>query len=533
MKIFQGFCITVLILGIFLRFYNLHGQVYWHDEAYTSLRISGYTVEEVKQDVFTGEVLQVKDLYQYQHPQPDRHISHVIKALALEDAHHPPLYYTTLRVWTDIFGSSITAIRIFSTLINLLVFPCLYGLCWQLFQSRLVGWMAIAIVAVSPYHFVFAREAREYSLWTVLILLGSALFLRAIRLTRHRATPRENWQNWGGYALVSTLGFYTFPLSGIVAIGQGIYLFIVEKFRWTRAILFYSISFLFSLLVFSPWLAIVLSSWSQTGTDWTTKPLFFTVWLRLWIRHFIYACTFIRSDPFDSVQKIQIILILPLFVWLIGYSFYFLYRQTSLRIWLFILTLTAIVPFVLVVPDIILGGQRALSSRHLVPMYLGIHIAIAYLLTTQIFQSRFRKNLFWKTATSLIITWGLISCWFYAISETSWNKLMNFNNPKVVRAIEQSDNPLLITNSDWLNLGHILSLSHALDPNLHLLLINDRGDPHDGESIPNIPSEFSDIYLFNTSDRWRETIEDKYDWNTQLIYRDVYLQLWKTNEDEK
>lgn len=35
--------LIVLIIGIFFRFYNIDKKVYWNDESYTSLMISGYT----------------------------------------------------------------------------------------------------------------------------------------------------------------------------------------------------------------------------------------------------------------------------------------------------------------------------------------------------------------------------------------------------------------------------------------------------------------------------------------------------------
>ncbi len=38
--------VMLLMVGIFFRFFNLDRKVYWHDETFTSLRISGYTVIE-------------------------------------------------------------------------------------------------------------------------------------------------------------------------------------------------------------------------------------------------------------------------------------------------------------------------------------------------------------------------------------------------------------------------------------------------------------------------------------------------------
>ncbi|MGK7929639.1 MAG: glycosyltransferase family 39 protein [Spirulina sp.] len=520
----RGFFIILLILGIVFRFYNLDHQVYWHDEALTSLRISGYTKKEVREEIFTGEIVRVRDLQAYQTPRTEKRFSDTIRVLAIDASEHPPLYYSLLRLWGNIFGFSVTAIRCFSALISLLVFPGLYGLCWQLFQSRLVGWMAIAIASVSPYFLLYAREARQYSLWTVLILLSSILFLRAIRLTREGATIVQNLKNWGGYAIALTLGFYTFPFSGMIAIGQGIYLLVLEKFRRTRSLYFYITAFLFSLLAFSPWLAIIFSSLAKTSTSWTAIALPFPIWLKLWAMHFSRAFIFLPGE--FSFHTLQNHITLPFILLLILYSFYFLCRHTPLHIGFFVVTLTLTLPLFLVLPDLILGGQRSTSSRYLVPMYLGIQIAIAYLLATQILHPRFWKRLFWKGVTLSIVTMGLLSAWFYVNSETSWNKIVSFHNPKIVQAIASSENPLLMTVSSGINLGNILSLSHDLEPNLNLLLI-DNGDRPDWETIPDIPANFSDLYFLNVSDRLRKTVEDRYNFKTQLIHHDNHLWLWK------
>ncbi|MEA5467489.1 glycosyltransferase family 39 protein [Spirulina sp. 06S082] len=514
------FFIIVLILGIFFRFYNLDGQVYWHDEALTSSRIAGYTKNEIRSAVFTGEIIRVQDLQKYQSSSPEKNFWDTIKVLATDANEHPPLYYGLLRLWANIFGFSITAIRCFSVIISLLIFPCLYWLCWELFRSELIGWMAIAIVSLSPYFVIYAREAREYSLWTVLTLLVSVLLLRAIRCTHNEAKPQENLKNWGGYAIALTLGFYTFPLSGIMAIGQGLYLIIIEKFRWTRSVLFYITALIFSLLAFSPWLTVMIIN-SSKGTSWTAFPLPFSIWLKLWAMHFSHGFVFIVDEfGFNTLLNYST---LPFLLLLIFSAFYFLCRNTPRQIWLFILILTLTLPLFLVLPDLILGGQRSTSSRYLVPMYLGIQIAIAYLLATPTHKPRLQKSI-----TLLIITLGLISCLFYVNSETSWNKVVSFNNPKIVQAIAQSNNPLLITVSFGINSGNILALSHALDPNLNLLLINNSGDRFDWEIIPDLPSEFSDLYFLNTSDRFLQTLESEYNLETKLIYHDNHLWLWKS-----
>ncbi|MBP0017485.1 MAG: glycosyltransferase family 39 protein [Cyanobacteria bacterium SBLK] len=531
MKGWRRFCLIVLISGVILRFYNLSGQLYWHDEAFTSLRISGYTAEEVKQEIFTGELIQVKDLQKYQNSNRDRNISHVIDALALEDSQHPPLYYILIKLWADWFGSSIPVIRSFSALISLLVFPCLYWLCWELFRSPLVGWMAIAIASVSPYFFLYAREARQYSLWTVTILLTGILLLRSIRLTREEIPFQQSFKNWGGYAIALTFSFYTFPISAIVAIGQGIYVLIAEtllnRFHRFKSLLFYSFASCFSILLFSPWVAIMISSWSKTGPSWTERPLPLLIWLKLWGMHF--SRFFIFSIDGFGFHTLLNYITLPIFILLFLYSLYFLCRQTPVKVWLFILILTLIIPFALASPDLLWGGQRSTSSRYLLPMYLGMDIAIAYLFTAQILQSRFWPSFFWKSITLATISLGLISCLFYVNAEASWIKGVSFNNPEIVRAIAPSSKSLLITTSAEINFGNILALSHVLDPNINLLLI-DVYAPSDWEIIAKIPESFQNIYFLNVSDRWRQKFENQYNFQTKPIYSDTFLWLWQKNQ---
>ncbi|NJL19610.1 MAG: hypothetical protein HC895_00375 [Leptolyngbyaceae cyanobacterium SM1_3_5] len=62
----------VILFGAILRLTNIDGKLYWHDEAYTSLRLSGYTQAEVYQQIFTGELLPIAALDRYQHPTPEK-----------------------------------------------------------------------------------------------------------------------------------------------------------------------------------------------------------------------------------------------------------------------------------------------------------------------------------------------------------------------------------------------------------------------------------------------------------------------------
>src|SRR5919199_2659974 len=141
--------VVLLVLGIFFRFYNLDRKNYWNDEVYTSLRVSGYTKAEMIEQV-TNRAIPSSNLQKYQRFTPEKDWGDVLNSL-IEDV-HPPLYIPLVRLWAMTFGSSVWVIRSFSALFSLLVFPCLYWLCLELFESPQVGWVAIALMAVSPFH---------------------------------------------------------------------------------------------------------------------------------------------------------------------------------------------------------------------------------------------------------------------------------------------------------------------------------------------------------------------------------------------
>lgn len=175
--------IAVLVIGIFFRFANLDRKFYWIDETYTSLRISGYTEAELLKQISYQQIISPSDLQKYQQLNSEKTLTDTLNSLTIEDPQHPQLYYILARFWAQGFGSSVTAMRSLPAVISLLVFPCIYWLAWELFDSSIVAWIAIALAAISPYNVLFAQEARQYSLWTVTTILSSATLLRAMRPT--------------------------------------------------------------------------------------------------------------------------------------------------------------------------------------------------------------------------------------------------------------------------------------------------------------------------------------------------------------
>jgi len=481
----QFLMIVLLLLGIFFRFVNLDRKVYWHDETYTSIWISGYRPQEIIDQVFNGQVISSKDLQKYQYPNPETSLIDTLRNVATEDPQHPPLYYLITRLWVQGFGNSVAVTRSVSAVISLLALPCIYWLCLELFESPLVGWIAIALISVSPFHILYAQEAREYSLWMMTILLSSAALLQAMRL--------KTKLSWGIYAVTLALGLYTYLFSILIAIGQGIYVVITQRFRFNKTIAAYLLASIAGFLTFIPWLN---NLHEVNAAGWTAQKMALSTLVKIWAANLSRIFFDLNLDANDSlIYTIPPILILLI---LVGYSLYFLPRKTPERVWLFILTLVGVTAIALILPDLILGGRRSSVSRYLIPCYLGIQLAVAYLLATHIFSARSLQRKFWQVIMAVLISAGVVSCAVSSQADTWWIKKNSHNNPQAARIINQATQPLLVSSNYRFNLGEILSLSHLLTPKVRLQLVNE-------SNIPKIPDGFSDVFIFNpsTSRRWQ------------------------------
>ncbi|MBE9051178.1 glycosyltransferase family 39 protein [Nostocales cyanobacterium LEGE 11386] len=522
----QFLIVVLLALGVFLRFWNLDGKVYWHDETYTSLRISGYTAAEVKQQIFNGRIITTESFAKFQSPNLEKSLGDTIKSLAIEDPQHPPLYYVIARFWVKIFGNSVITIRSLSAFISLLVFPCCYWLCRELFNVPLtVPGLAIALMAISPIHLVYAQEAREYILWMVTVLLCSASLLQAIRLESADNKELVKGQQlpnrqviWGIYAVTLALSLYTFLLSGFVAVSHGIYVLAIAKFRLTEIVKAYLLATLAGFFAFTPWIMVVIINFFKfdDATAWTKMQLPLETLIQSWLLQL--SRIFFDLD-FGFENNLSILITLIFFI-LVAYAIYFLCRTTHYKVWLFIVALIVVPALPLILPDLIFGGIRSLSERYLLPSYLGIQIAVAYLLATQIYNGKSSRRQIWRKIMMFLVICGLVSSTVSSQADTWWSKVISYGNPQVAKIINQTDKPLLMSDAFGINYGNIFSLSYLMQPKVRFLLVQE-------QIIPELSDDFTDIFLLNPSDSWRQEIEARYQATTNVVYGNNHYLLWK------
>ncbi|MGA7935380.1 MAG: glycosyltransferase family 39 protein [Kovacikia sp.] len=527
----QRVLVFLLVVGIVFRFVNLNHKVYWHDEAYTSLRAAGYTRWEIDQELFQNRVVVIGELQKFQQIKPGSTIADTIHSLAQEDPQHPPLYFLMARVWMQWFGGSLTASRLLPVFLSLFTLPFMYALAWELFASHEIALLATTFLALSPFDVLFAQTARQYGLLTVFVIASQWLLLRALRVdTKGRnnqfkiTQSWDAWQSWGLYALSVALGLYTHPFFGLTVVGQAVYLGLEALLKppqvswqraWARAVGIlrnFCLAIAVALILYAPWLFVLVTNYERAmaTTDWARFSPGIGTLLNQWMLSF----TALFIDLYTHSRLLELCLRLPI-VLLIGVSIYTICRRCDRSTWLLIVT-SILVPFLLLVlSDLIAGGKRSTVSRYLISCYPGIQLAVAYFLGAQLslrtrYKSRIHRNqtlrqpvqTFWQQlktffqnpsplsltpyATAyprsiwygvliLVVTASLISLSTSASADAWWNKDLSYNNPQVARDIKASPSPIVISDigDDFTNTGDMISLSYLLNKDIPFIMMSD------------------------------------------------------------
>lgn len=492
--------VSVLLLGLFFRFYHIGHKVYWYDETMTSLRISGYTQPQFEDQVYGNDRMKIGELReQYQYPTNGSTQTDMWAALA-QHPEHSPAYYVLSRIWMQWLPNQVVSIRLLSVLISLLALPLMYWLVWELFSSALTSWMATALLAISPFHVLYAQEAREYALWTVTILLSSATLLWANR----RPSP----QRWLTYGLTNALGFYVHPFSVFVSVSHGLYILITERFRLSRRSLLYIMATVLSLILLIPWGVTV---WHQadlfvSNTASVNQPRSGGMVL-FWLLNLSRLFFDLNQGP-SAINPIHYALAALLFV-----SVWTLYRQAKPNSFGFVVLLMGVTGLAILGPDVLLGGRRSSITRYAIPAYLGIQISIAFLFSSHVHRNpfaasgTFRLSKAWRNGAIALILASILSCAVNANYPVWWHKsyAKSRRNPDVSTFINgfvhsPGHRPLVI--SDKKPAGRVLSLSHLLDSDVTINLVN-------RPQAVKTPKRFDPIFLYLPSERLKQAVEKK------------------------
>jgi len=203
-----------LAIATSLRFTNLASKPSWTDEFATLVFSLGSGFRTIPLD----QAITLDTLLIPLQPKPEPGIRAIIHHLITEST-HPPVYFVLTHLWMQLFPTadglaSVWAARSLSAIFGAASIPAMFGFGWLAFRSRLVGQMAAAMMAVSPYGIYLAQEARHYTLAILLIIASLGCLVIATR-TIHCRIPLPIWMGlmWVGVNSLGIAVHYFFTLT--------------------------------------------------------------------------------------------------------------------------------------------------------------------------------------------------------------------------------------------------------------------------------------------------------------------------------
>ena len=540
------FLLAILILlGLFFRFTNLSNKIFWVDEVATAVRVSGYTISEVTNSLLEQDVVDRNSFLSYLTTDSGRSFADSMAALS-QSPEHAPLYFILTRFWMQWWGNSIAVMRSLAVVFSLLVFPSLYWLCQELFNRPIVSWLSIGIMSLSPFYVAYAQEARPYSLWTVGILLTGASFIRAIKL--------NSKLSWLLYSLCLTLGLYTSLFSIYVAFFQGLYLLATIEKKRIKIIGNYILASIISLITFIPWILVIINNLDllHDNTSWMrgnfnladiiavyigsnllifgdlplspdANPIQIAVVLLLIAVSLPIAIKY-RHNKNKLVKFIALLLIstiaflLSKYIYLdwttiIGaivaiailtvsiYALSYVIKQEDKKQWLYIICLMLSLPLPLLITDIINQGQSSTAPRYLIPLQLGILIAVAYTVGSKLNSN---QQKLWQIIIVAFVVIGIYSNIRNLNLSPFYQKGRNVNNTAIAKIINHhAENESTLVIAEASEAMDLVSLAYSLSPKIKYKVIDSNSN------LISYTNQFNYTYLLKPTPEIKQKLEQQ------------------------
>lgn len=260
----------VIILGAFLRFWNLDLKPLWMDEVITAIFSLGKNYKDLPLDT-VFPLTNLTEIFTYQSGKS----CHDIAANLTEQSTHPPLFFCTMYTWLGWWQplrNWIAELRFLPALFGVATIFVIYWVNRIAFSPQ-AGLAAAACMAVSPFAVYLSQEARHYTLPMLLISLALLLEMQ-IQQDIFRYQKIRIWV-WCSWAIVNSISLYVhyFCILALVAqIATLVSLLIWQKVRRLRIWFLLTLSITGIAISFLPWLMVMLHHSKRSETGWLEAP---------------------------------------------------------------------------------------------------------------------------------------------------------------------------------------------------------------------------------------------------------------------
>lgn len=203
----------ILALGVGLRIVNLDKFDFWFDEA--------------------SAVLQARN----------------IETIDFTQDNNPPLYVYALHLWGKYFDSEY-GLRLLSVLFGSMAIIMVFVLGRLLYETK-IALISAFILAVSPFHIYYSREARRYSMSFLLSLLAVYFFIKSFQKGRMRF--------WAGFIIFTVLSIYCHYVNVLNWMFLVVFFLMAQKTLNKEIKIKGWISNFLILVSFAPWFLIIFA----------------------------------------------------------------------------------------------------------------------------------------------------------------------------------------------------------------------------------------------------------------------------------
>lgn len=396
--------VAAIALGIALRCDGLARKAAWYDEVGTMLRLSGHTEGEVAAFAEERPRAPAELLLRFQRV-PRGALANdtaaVVRAVTEDESLHSPGYFVAASLWARVAGDDPPTLRGLSAATSIAALVLLGVLARRLFGDPQIALATVALAAVSPVQIRYAQEARAYALWSV-TLLATLLATHAASTRRSAARGGAPARDaWGTLIVAFAAALYVHPLSLLVLPAL---LVLARDARPGSRVERSPVppcarALAAAIVLWLPWALVVLANRQQAArtAGWMGDAFPLLDLVRAWLG----VATSILYRPAGPGGLLDgVTLPGTTLAWLaLGVSACTLIVVALLRVARAApraarrsVPALALVPFAcLALADVALGGRRSTVDRYLLPAWLAVELAIAFLLVAPGPRARLRR----------------------------------------------------------------------------------------------------------------------------------------------
>ena len=558
-----------VLLGVGARFAQLGGHPIWHDEVYTRIFAAGYSGPEWASVLYTGVPLSPDDLLRFQHTDPALGALDTMAGLARDEPQHPPLYYVLARAWMGLVGDGIGALRALSALMSLLALWALWRLMgrWSssagrtdpdrtgpdrtgpgradpepaepdradLERGRRRQVLAVALLSLSPFFVIYAGEAREYALWSVWVLTSHGALLRALDGAQAAESIAKTAKRWLPYALLTALGLYTCFSHATVILAQILCVAVVARGRLNRTSLGAASALAFAALLFLPW---ALQLWAhldafRASMDWSRAIVVPTGELLRTLAQNLCRPILDLSDALQTPWQLAAVAVCLALLVAATTAFA---RHGPAGVRTLVLGQLALPVALLLLPDLLTGGIRSMSTRYLLPSLLMVVALVAWWL------AGLRRPALRRALTAAVLGVAALGTLRAVRTPVPWTRALSAALPAVAAELNAQDSPLVVADRERHHPGNLMALANLLGPQVRLILLDHpqrealierlNAGPSAGDApwLAEVPPGVA-VYLFSPIPQLRAAVETATGRPTRAVVHDLFVELWRVTRD--